>query len=406
MTNRLLKQGSAYTFFTFVSAAVPFLLLPLLTNKLDPSEYGEISLFTAVLGILSSIIGVNSHSFASRSFYDTSIDDNKVLVVSLVGLLFSGILVLAILTLFSSFLPYYSGLKWFYISLAYVTSIFSFVNEFRLSRYQVKNRIKSYGLLQIGLATLGILFTYMFVNTHWLCYNSRIIAISVSIIFIGIFSIISLSAEYRGEFKFDKSLFKEMLHFGLPIFVHLFSTVFVTAYDRFLINSHLSLSDLGVYSVAFQFSLILSIFYSAVNKAIMPWMFERLSKDDEDSNEEVSRLITRGIIFVSFLMLISMVALPELLRLFVNESYYGAISFLMILLVGQSFQGIYLLFINQYFFYKKTRTLSFISLFVGAFNVVLMSILIIEWGLAGVAWSFTLSMMLRAGLVYQFQRKF
>jgi O-antigen/teichoic acid export membrane protein len=300
---KLIKEGTAYTLFTFFSASVPFLLLPILTNNLEPSAYGEISLFTAFLGILGAMVGVNGHSFASRSYYEEDVDDNSVLVSSGIMLIVSAVIVLLILSIFSSFWIQISGLSYLYLIIGFVTAIFHFLNEYRLSRYQVQNRVWCYGIIQILLAVLGILLTYLFIRVDWLELNGRILAISSVIIIIGFFSLVSLSLEYSGKFKYDRLVLRNLVFFGLPIVIHLLSTFFVNAYDRFLIHNYLSSHDLGIYSVAFQFSLIISVLYSALNKAVMPWMFERLSEEKVDSAREVSRFLKYGILFI-FLILV------------------------------------------------------------------------------------------------------
>ena len=48
----LLQNAAVYSLSNILNAAIPFLLLPILTRVLLPADYGVLAMFNATLGIL------------------------------------------------------------------------------------------------------------------------------------------------------------------------------------------------------------------------------------------------------------------------------------------------------------------------------------------------------------------
>src|SRR5690606_374427 len=74
---------------------------------------------------------------------------------------------------------------------------------------------------------------------------------------------------------------REALRFGIPLIPHVAGIFLLASVDRFVINSELGLAEAGIYMVAVQFGMAASMVFQAVNQAYVPWLFERLKRDDE-----------------------------------------------------------------------------------------------------------------------------
>ena len=70
MTSGLLRAGAVYGLANALSAGVPFLLLPILTRALAPSEYGVVVNFFLVVSLSTSLAGLNVHSAVSVKWFD------------------------------------------------------------------------------------------------------------------------------------------------------------------------------------------------------------------------------------------------------------------------------------------------------------------------------------------------
>ncbi len=56
ISSTLLKNTAIYTLTTIINSAIPFLLIPILTRYLNPSDYGIISVYTVIVAIVSPFI--------------------------------------------------------------------------------------------------------------------------------------------------------------------------------------------------------------------------------------------------------------------------------------------------------------------------------------------------------------
>ena len=70
---KLFKTFSTYTIIGFLNAGIGFLLLPVLTRYLTPSDYGVISLMNTYVLILMPIVGLSTSSFISVEYYNSKI---------------------------------------------------------------------------------------------------------------------------------------------------------------------------------------------------------------------------------------------------------------------------------------------------------------------------------------------
>ena len=77
------KNVFFYVLFEAINKAMPFLLVPVLTHYLSPGEMGIIAEFTATLGILSIIIGLNVHGAINVAFFRLSKYDLSIYIYEL-----------------------------------------------------------------------------------------------------------------------------------------------------------------------------------------------------------------------------------------------------------------------------------------------------------------------------------
>lgn len=59
---KVLRSGAIYVVANLLSAAIPFLLLPILTRALGPDEYGHIVGFALLVTLCLTLSGLNAHA--------------------------------------------------------------------------------------------------------------------------------------------------------------------------------------------------------------------------------------------------------------------------------------------------------------------------------------------------------
>ena len=58
----MIRNAVVYLGASVINKAAPFLLLPVITSYLEPSEFGVLSLFLIVNGLFFAAIGMNIHA--------------------------------------------------------------------------------------------------------------------------------------------------------------------------------------------------------------------------------------------------------------------------------------------------------------------------------------------------------
>ena len=412
---RLIKKNSfvsgagIYLLSNILNGVIPFILLPILTRYLAPSEYGEVAMFQTLLGALGAFVGSVFVGAASRKYYDSDIEKDELaeFIGSCIQLiLICASIVFTVLYVFQDYLAVWLGLKPKYVLLAVVASLSTAITGLRLSQWQVRKQAIKYGVVQISQSLLNMLLSLLFVVVLLKGADGRINSqILVALVFL-LISLYFLNKDNLLKiFVWRKNYLKEALIFGIPLMPHIAGGFLLSSVDRFVINKEIGLAEAGIYMVAVQLTAAVAIVFDAINKAYVPWLFEKLK---EDKLEEKIKIVKMT--YVWFSMITMGVALaffigPPLVVLIAGEQYAQSGDVVGWLAMGQGFQGMYLMVTNYIFYSKRTGLLSVASISSGVLNLVLLIILVRIFGLEGAAIAFATSMGIRFLLTWWIAQK-
>ena len=65
-----LKHGGNYLIASVATSALAFISIPIYTRLLSPEDYGIVSIFTGIVGLLGSIMSFSADRSVSRYFFD------------------------------------------------------------------------------------------------------------------------------------------------------------------------------------------------------------------------------------------------------------------------------------------------------------------------------------------------
>ncbi|WP_272674280.1 MULTISPECIES: oligosaccharide flippase family protein [unclassified Providencia] len=400
----LAKNTIIYLISNILNAAIPFILLPILTRYLTPSEYGQIAIFQVLLSALTTFIGLNTIGSANRKFYDNDVSSN--ILKSFNGscfqiLLFSTIATLLFILLFGNNISKFLSIPIDWVISAILISALTFIATLRLGQWQIRGEAKYFGILQISNSLMNMLLSVLLVIFMKQGASGRIDA---QLIVAFIIAIISLLLLYKDNllkiFVWQPKQLKEALAFGVPLIPHHVGFFLLSSIDRFFINEKLGLAEAGIYMVAVQLSMALVIIYDAINKAFVPWLFEKLKKNSNADKIKIVKLTYLHFIFSLLISLLAFIIGPTIVIFIAGEEYIEAARIIGILCLGQCFGGMYMMVTNYIFFSKKTGKLSLITILSGAINVILLVVLLKNFGLTGVAISFLISKFIQFVLTW------
>lgn len=398
-SNTFLAGTAVYLITNILNAAIPFALLPILTRHLTPEEYGEVAMFQTLLGALMAFVGLSLQGAAGRKFYDGNLekDELKEFIGSCLQILaVTTLIVFSALLLFQQQFSQWLGLDQKWILLAVLVTASNMVTMIRLGQWQVRKKAKSYGALQLSRSLLNVGLSLALVVIFLQGADGRIIGQSTAVAIFAMASLFFLKKDSLLKFLIWRpNYIKEALKFGVPLIPHVGGMFLLTTVDRFVINSELGISQAGIYMVAVQFGMALSLIFNAINKAYVPWLFERLKIDNKQEKLKIVRYTYGWYIFILAGAALSFIVGPWLIVFIAGDKYSQAGEIIGWLVLGQVFNGMYLMVTNYIFFSKRTGLLSAASIFSGLFNLLLLFILVREFGIHGAAYAFSLSMGLR-----------
>jgi O-antigen/teichoic acid export membrane protein len=209
-------------------------------------------------------------------------------------------------------------------------------------------------------------------------------AVIANIIFfvIGIYILIKKNWIKKGV---NKIFIKKALSFSLPLVPHALGGWTISITDRVLITNLAGLDSTGVYVVGAQIGMLILIIQDAFNRAWVPWLFERLKKNDHQQKITIVKITYFYNAVLIILALLIAIISPWLLSFLVGKNFITATDYILWIAIGYAFNGMYKMVANYIFYAKKTHILAWLTFFTAISNIIISYLLIIKNGPVGAA---------------------
>jgi O-antigen/teichoic acid export membrane protein len=396
LAKKLFGQSAIYGIASILVNGSGFLLLPLYTRSLNPHDYGIIST-TGILSMLYTyLLGFGLSSSISRYYFDLkssgkwkSFVGTASIFIITVGLIITSALFLfgkpVLDHIFKSvrFDPYLKYGIW----IGYL-GIFSFIP---LALFQVQAKPLLYRILTtISFLFLTLFMVYFVVIEDQGAIGALKAQLSSGLIMASIYFIFMLR---EGGILFNFKYLKISLAYGLPIMVYLIFGVIVEMSSKYYIEKYTTLSDLGIYNLAQQYTSIMLLVISAINLAWIPIFYEEAKKEiGKEPFVQFGSLFLTGVITMALgLSLFS----KEVLFLFASSKYEGAYSVVPLIALAYVFgNGFWILIINPITYVKKTIFLPVLTIITGCFSMLLNILFVPKLGIYGAALALLISYLI------------
>jgi O-antigen/teichoic acid export membrane protein len=403
INNKFLSSSAIYLFSNVLAAAIPFALLPILTRFLTPAEYGQVAIFQTMVAGLGAFLGIGAHGCAGIKYYDDDISKNELRYFignCFIVLAATSALALVVALIFRRVLSDWLAVGTHLILLSVMVASAVFVTNMRMGQWQVRKQAASYGAFQVSQSLLNILLSLVLVVYLHQGAAGRIWVLSTMPLGYAAVALYLLRRDRLVGFAWRSDHVREIVAFGVPLIPHTVGFFLLSSVDRFVINSRLGLAQVGMYMVAVQLVSAMGLVFDAINNAYVPWLFERLKRDEHKEKLQIVRwtysycLALLGVVGLAFLIG------PPVLMFIAGEKYSPAGEVIGWLALGQAFNGMYLMVTNYIFYSKRTGLLSLSTISSGLINVGLLLVLIPFMGLKGAAIGFAISMGIKFVLTW------
>lgn len=390
--SRIFKGSLIYGIGSIVVNGSSFLLIPIYTQYLTPTEYGILGSVTIMNSLIISVLGLGFSGVISRFYYD--FDDSKewrsffsstskfMLVFGLLvtlSLFFYGEPLLDRLFKSVRFEPY--------LKLGIWIGFLGIIPSVPLALLQVKGEALKYrGFTMLSFV---ILTFFMVLFVIWMKQGvlGGLRAQLIAGILMGIMYIYYIAKE--GTTAVSVKHIPVALKFGLPLMLYSFSGLITEMSSRYFVERFASLSDLGIFNLAQQYSSGLILVISAVNMAWVPIFYERAK---ENNSEVFSKFGMYLVAFAASIGLLMSLYAHEFVTLIAAKSYSGASEVIPILILSYFVgNGLWILFVNPICYTKQTKYLPLLTAISGISCLFLNILLVPQLGILGAAISLLIS---------------
>ncbi|MCA6433740.1 MAG: oligosaccharide flippase family protein, partial [Cytophagales bacterium] len=175
--SNLLKSSFVFTASNALNSAIPFLLIPVLTRYLSPSDYGIVSIFQVVATMLISFAGLNTQNSVIVQYYKKEEVNFPVYVYNtLLIFLISSVLLLVISFLFGHTISRMVEFPSEWLPFIVVFACSQFMFQMLLGLWIAEEKPFLYGLFQISQTALNLILSLILVIPFELGWKGRVIA--------------------------------------------------------------------------------------------------------------------------------------------------------------------------------------------------------------------------------------
>lgn len=386
------KVALIFSICTVLQKSVPFLLMPLLTRKLNTEEYGLYSIYTSWVTILTVLATLNLHLGGfnnGMARYPTQHQNYMVSIISL------SIVVTGVVASCCLFLNYKLHINIIELPIQYTILAFSqivcvqgFLCWTARARYE-RNFKKL--LLLIVVSTVCSLLLPLIALFAGLSIFVIILSIQLPNMLIGVGCyVVGL---LKNQFRIDTSFWRKAISFNVPLLPHYISGSVLSQIDRIMIQRFCGAGDTALYSVAYNLSSAINLVISSLNAAMVPDIYEALKNG---LCEEIRKQLKKYVGFFSVSIVSVMLIMPEVISVIAPDEYADSIQAVPPIVLSCLFIFLYNVFANVEFYYEAKYFISAASVLAAISNIILNAFFIPLFGYYAAAYTTAVCYMIYA----------
>lgn len=379
-----LKAGIGYTLGNVFIKGINFLTLPIFSRIMLPDEFGVYSVFLSYDAILTAVIGLAMHSSVRSANYEFPKKlDAYVSSISIIYWICGGILFGASL-LFRETIASIIGLRadalLFLMPLSFASAVIHLYNErasldYAYKRYLGVSFINSLGNVSVSLVLILTVF-----RTNQAV--GRIAGTTIIAFALAIFILLSFYRKSRPAY--NKEYWRFAVRYSLPIVPHGISQTLLAQCDRIMISSIIGAAEAGIYSLAANLKLIVTVVSTSISTAWSTWFYECMEKKAfKEIQKRAVQLVSAFLAMTVCLMALS----PELVLLLGGAEYAEGKWVAVPMLVDAFLLFLYNVIVPSEYYSKKTNYIMMGTLIAAGLNIVLNYVCISKYGYIAAAYT-------------------
>ncbi len=399
----LFKHSSIYGIGTIAGQAIGFILLPLYTRYLTPSDYGIATIIEITMALVGITVGAGILNSMARFYHEYDEEISKKCVVSTMYWIVAGISIISFLAiLFSSiFLSNYLFSDTRYASLFNINAgslALGFLVDTALLYLMIKNQSLLYVTISIATLIAHIVFNIWFIvfmelGLKGVFYSTLITRVILTVI-------VSLPILLKVGIGFSWQLAINMFKFSFPMIFSSLFRLMANESDKYFINYFFSPFETGIYAIANKIGTAVHILVTTpFLRSYNPKRFEIMKQ--VNANQSYASILNYYLLIIVTAGFILSVFSNEIIRLMTTENYFKAANYIPLIVTAWIIFGTRYHFETGILITNKTKYFAYINGFTAIFSVSLNYFLIGYYKIWGALLALNISQFLTTLLFYK-----
>lgn len=383
-TKKLAINSILFTIGNFGSKFLVFLMLPLYTYKLTPSDFGVVDLVQTTISLMLPIVTLSIFEAVLRFSLDKSYSNLEILS--------NGLYITHICTIILIFLgiviQFFINYSFFVILILILQTYQSLFSQYSKAIDKIKVYVMNGILLTFTTALSNVIFLVL-LNYK---INGYLISLVIGLLISNIYLIFSCRIPIFVFKVKNIDVLKSMLLYSIPLIPNSIAWFATNSINRYFVVFLLGTSANGIFAVANKIPTLLAVINSIFFQSWQLSAIEEYNSKDRDTFYSNVLNFYFRIMFISsyFILIFSKL----LMKLLVSNNYFESWQYIPFLLLGiiySSLSG----FIGQYYIANgNTKGIFYTTVFGSIINTILTPILIVYLGLQGAGVATALSFLI------------
>lgn len=378
-----LKAGGWYVVSSVMLRAVNVLSTPIFTRLMSTEDLGVTATFNSWCSLLLVFctLDLTYSTGRARLDYPDKLDDyigSMQLLSLLVASVISICMIIFIEPLSNFFELPFIGVLLIVVYLVTMPAILFFQNGCKY-RYRYKENVLITWITSIGSILISFFLIWGFDG------NKAVYRMIGGIIPSATLSVYIWSKSLKdGHIVYNKEYWKYGLSLSAPLVLHEISLNVLSQADRIFIVKLCGLSAAGIYSVASNYGLLMSVVTGAVSQGWLPWFHDKYYAKEFGEIRENSKWI---VILGCYVGLACIALAPEAVAILGGTDYAEGIYCIAPVTLGVVCQYIYTHYVNIEMHLKKTKFVPIGTVIAAIVNIMLNALFIPVFGYVAAAYT-------------------
>lgn len=343
-SQKIFNNSLLYAIGTVFSKAVGFFLVPIYTYNVSEADYGIATTITTFVSTFGIVIMLSLRAALIRFYNEYNDKEKQRFVGSITCFVIANATVICTLlcllnNLYSPFL--FKDIDFYPLVFLGVLSLgVEGIYLTYQSLLQAKQDGKGYSINSIIYLLIHAVAVVLFVWAFQMGALGIVLANLITNAGFAIYGIISMRMRGLMCFSWDKAMLLKSLKYSLPILPHNLSNNLNTYSIKLIINNFIGYASSGLYSLAAQFSTIISLVQSSINLAFRPWFIEQMD-NGEEGRTQIKYMSVMIMSIYSFAAVLISLFSKEVVLIMSKESYADAWLMVPFFIISQLIAFIY-----------------------------------------------------------------